>query len=89
MENVGVPELDGGGLEVPVPHRTFVQDVEYEDSGGNTHVTHSWSRLSNDDPEGHSRGLSALASQIVGRFAPINTPYAPVKPQVYADWAAR
>ncbi len=86
---MGVPELDGG-LGVSVPHRTFVQDVEDEDSGGNTHVTRrSWSCLSNDDPEGHSRGLLVLASQIMGRFAPINSPYAPVKPQVYADWAAR
>ncbi len=89
MENVGIPELDGG-IEVSVPYRTFVRDIEDEDSSGNaTHVTRSLRCLSKDDPEGHSRGLLALASQIMGRFSPINSPYAPVKPQVYADWAAR
>ncbi len=89
MENVGIPELDGG-IGISVPHRPFVLDVEDNDSGGNTaHATRSWRCLSKDDPEGHSRGLLALASQIMGRFTPINSPYTPVKPQVYADWAAR
>ncbi len=89
MENVGIPELNGG-VGLAVPHRTFVQDTKHEDGTGNTtHVTRSWGCSSKDDPEGHSRGLLALASQITGRFTPINSPYAPAKPQVYADWAAR
>ncbi len=89
MENMGVSELDGG-LGVSVPHRSFVRDVQDEGSGGNTHATRrSWNCLSKDDPEGHKRGLLILASQIMGRFVPINSPYVPAKPQVYADWAAR